>query len=55
MLSLGSHDSASCHPQCTACVDTSPAVLGFAAGNGKMFIYIYTFGSAVFSFNFAQK
>ncbi len=52
MLSLGSHHSASCHPHCTACGDTFPAVLGFAAGNGELFKYICTLGIAIFSFVF---
>lgn len=54
MLSLGSPRSVSCHPDCTACVDTFPAVLGFAASNGNFSEYIYTFGSAVFIFCFTK-
>ena len=54
MLSVGSHYSATCHPDCPACVDSSPAVLDFAAGNGKSFKYIYTFGSADFLLYFTK-
>ncbi len=50
MLSFSSADSAFCHSLCTACVDTSPAVLGFAAGNDKLSKYIHKFGSVVFFF-----